>query len=142
MDYRRFQACGRSIHELVYFSSNEHPGLGGYDIYFTEKVDGQWIAPINLPAPFNSRRNDACFIPLDTIYSAGYITSNRDRARTNSIYEFRLDVPETLFINCKPQEETNYCFTFFEEGTMDIDTTNFMYEWLIEGRRFRISPSG
>jgi hypothetical protein len=121
----------------LYFSSNEHPGIGGYDIFYTEQIGNQWIAPVHLPAPFNTRRNEACFISLDTAYTTGLITSNRDRTRTNSIYEFKLDIPESLFINCKQLEENNYCFTFYESGTMDIDTTNFVYEWLIEGKRFR-----
>ena len=120
----------------LYFSSNEHPGLGGYDIFFSEEIEDQWILPVHLPAPFNTRRNEACFITLDTTYQTGYITSNRDRTRTNSIYQFRLDIPETLFIECKLQKQNNYCFTFYESGTMEIDTTNFMYEWLIEGKRF------
>ena len=121
----------------LYFSSNGHDGLGGADIFFTENVDGQWITPVHLPEPFNSRRNDVCFIPLDTANITGYLVSNRDRARTMSIYEIRLDIPPALFVNCQPQEENNYCYTFYEEGTMDIDTTNFEYEWLIEGNRFR-----
>lgn len=122
----------------LYFSSNEHPGVGGYDIFFTVNVDGRWIAPVHLPVPYNSQRNDACFIALDTSYTRGYITSNRDRARTNSIYEFKVNIPGTLFSDCRPQEQNNYCYTIYEPGTMDIDTTNFMYEWLIEGKRYRM----
>lgn len=121
----------------LYFSSNGRDGLGRSDIYYTEFVEGEWVEPVHLPEPFNSRRDDVNFIPLDSEYMTGYLTSNRDRTRTMSIYEIRLDIPETLFINCKEQEKNNYCFTFFEEGSMDIDTTNFMYEWLIEGNRFR-----
>ncbi len=119
----------------LYFSSNDHPGQGGYDIYYTENVDGEWITPVNLPAPLNTRRNEGYFVALDSAHTQGYLTSNRERARTNSIYEFNLDVP--TFDSCKFQEENNYCFTFYEAGTMDMDTTNFKYEWLIEDNRFR-----
>jgi hypothetical protein len=119
----------------LYFSSNEHSGQGGYDIFYTEKVDGQWMAPVNLPPPLNTRRNEGYFIALDSTQTRGFLTSNRERARTNSIYEFKLNVPD--FDSCKLQEENNYCFTFYEAGTMDMDTTNFMYEWLIENKKFR-----
>ncbi|MCK5462068.1 MAG: PD40 domain-containing protein [Bacteroidales bacterium] len=119
----------------LYFSSNDHPGQGGYDIYYTENVDGEWIVPVNLPAPINTRRNEGFFVALDTTHTRGYLTSNRERSRTNSIFEFNLDVP--AFDSCRLQEENNYCFTFYEAGTMDMDTTNYMYEWLIEEERFR-----
>ena len=119
----------------LYFSSNEHPGQGGYDIFYTEYVNGRWIAPVNLPPPLNTRRNEGYFVALDSTHTRGFLTSNRERTRTNSIYEFELAVP--AFDSCCLQQENNYCFTFYEAGTMDLDTTNFMYEWLIEDNKFR-----
>jgi len=121
----------------LYFASNGHGGVGRFDIFFTEFLDGQWVAPVHLPEPLNSRKNDIQFTPLDTANMTGYVTSDRDRAGTMSIYEVSLDIPPSLFINCRVQEVNNYCFTFYEDGTMNIDTTNFMYEWVIEGNRFR-----
>ena len=135
---RRDEGCPKYFENgRLYFSSKGHDGLGGADIFFTENVDGQWVSPVHLPEPFNSKRNDVCFIPLDTANMTGYLVSNRDRARTSSIYEIRLDIPKTLFIHCKPQEENNFCFTFYEEGSVDLDTTSLMYEWLIEGNKIR-----
>jgi hypothetical protein len=128
--YPVYHANGR-----LYFSSNEHPGQGGYDIFYTEAVDGQWITPVNLPSPLNTRRNEGYFVALDSAHTEGFLTSNRDRSRTNSIYAFKLDVP--VFDSCRLQEENNYCFTFYEAGTMDMDTTNYMYEWVIGDERFR-----
>ena len=118
----------------LYFSSNRHEGFGGYDILYTEEVDGEWVAPVNPGEPFNSRRNDAQFIS-NADYTHGFFTSNSDRL-SNNIYEFRLTAP--TFDSCKLQVENNYCFTFYEVGTIDIDTTSFMYEWRIgEGIRIR-----
>ena len=111
----------------LYFSTNRLPGIGGYDIYYTELVDGAWAKPVNLAEPLNSRRNDAGFISNED-FTHGFLTSNRNR-RTNSIYEFKLDVP--TFDSCKEQVFNDYCFTFFEVGTVDIDTTSYMYEWSI-----------
>ncbi len=112
----------------LYFSTNRLPNsIGGYDIYYTELVDGAWAKPVNLGEPLNSRRNDASFISNED-FTHGFLTSNRNR-RTNSIYEFSLDVP--TFDTCKEQKFNDYCFTFFEVGTIDIDTTSYMYEWRI-----------
>ena len=123
-----YQSTGR-----LFFSSNRHPGLGRYDIYFTENVDGVWVVPVNLGAPFNSKRDDISFT-ADNKLKEGYFASNRDR-RSASIYSFTLTAPE--FEVCEEQIEPDYCFTFFEEGTLDIDTTNLMYEWRVEGKRIR-----
>lgn len=117
----------------LYFSSNRHPGIGGYDIFYTEEINGEWVQPVNMGEPFNSRRNDACLIS-NSDYTHGFFTSNRDRI-SNNIFEFTLTAP--TFDECKWQEENNYCYTFFETGTMDIDTTSFMYEWRI-GQHDRI----
>jgi hypothetical protein len=120
--YSVFHPNGR-----LYFSTNQLPGVGGYDIFYTEEVDSSWTTPMDLAAPLNSRRNDASFI-TDADYTHGFLTSNRNR-RTNSIYEYKLNVP--TFDSCKEQEFNDYCFTFFEVGTIDIDTTSYMYEWRI-----------
>ncbi len=117
----------------LFFSSNGYRGLGGYDLFYTENINGQWIPPEHLDAPINSRRNDIGLI-TDDDFKSGYFASNRDR-RSASIYEFVYSAPE--FEICEPQQENDYCFIFYEEGTMDIDTTNFMYQWKIEGKRYR-----
>jgi hypothetical protein len=111
----------------LYFSSNRHDGFGGYDIFYTEEINGEWVTPVNIGEPFNSRRNDGQFIS-NTDYTHGFFSSNSDRFSSN-IYEFRLTAPE--FDSCKLQEENDYCYTFYEVGTIDIDTTSFMYEWKI-----------
>jgi len=123
--YPSIQENGR-----LFFSTNGRDGVGGYDIFFTELVEGAWINPVHLPEPFNSRRQDATVISNPELTS-GYITSNRDRW-SNSIYEFESVTPE--FLGCEFQDQDSYCFVFFETGTMDIDTTNFMYEWTINNR--------
>ncbi len=38
----------------LYFSSNGHLSLGGYDIFKSEWVDGMWTPPINLGYPINT----------------------------------------------------------------------------------------
>jgi hypothetical protein len=123
-----YQSTGR-----LFFSSNRHPGLGKYDIYYTENVDGVWVTPVNLGAPINSKRDDISFA-ADNKLKEGYFASDRDR-RSASIYSFKLTAPE--FEVCEEQKEPDYCFTFFEENTPETDTTNLVYEWRVEGKRIR-----
>ncbi len=121
----------------LYYSSNGlDSNIGGFDLYYSVRDVGEWTAPVHLSPPFNTRRNDAWFYMTDTSYTRGYIHSDRE-ARIYNIFEFSLDVPEDLYVNCKLVESNSYCFTFYEAGTMDIDTTQYRYEWVIEDTKFR-----
>src|SRR5688572_3348882 len=41
------------------FSSDMPGGFGGMDLYVVERVDGQWMAPVNLGSTINSKGNEA-----------------------------------------------------------------------------------
>lgn len=42
----------------LYFSSNRNGGVGGMDIWFSQKVSGAWITPVNLGTIINSTANE------------------------------------------------------------------------------------
>ena len=44
---------------LFFSACNRDDGLGGCDIYFSKKVNGNWVKPINLGAPLNSEYWDS-----------------------------------------------------------------------------------
>lgn len=46
---------------FLFFSSDALPGMGGYDIYYSENIDGKWSDPINLGAAFNTVNDDTHF---------------------------------------------------------------------------------
>jgi hypothetical protein len=60
----------------LYFSSDWHPGFGGYDVFQVEMVGSNWKTPTNLGTSVNSTRDDLCF-SYDKTKNYGYITSNR-----------------------------------------------------------------
>lgn len=43
----------------LYFSSNRPGGLGGFDIYYSDRVDGKWGKPVNVGPPLNTPDADA-----------------------------------------------------------------------------------
>lgn len=47
--------------KTLYFASNGHAGMGSYDIYKTEFVNGQWGLPINLGYPINTVNEESTF---------------------------------------------------------------------------------
>jgi hypothetical protein len=49
----------------LYFSSPGHPGLGGYDIFFSSRDDkGNWNPPVNVGYGINTPDDDLFFLPL------------------------------------------------------------------------------
>jgi len=61
----------------LYFSSNGHNSMGGYDI-FTSRMDdnGNWSEPVNLGYPINSADHDLCFV-ISANGRHGYFSSVR-----------------------------------------------------------------
>ncbi|GEM_PF-1953070 len=61
--------------EEIFFWSTRPAALGGNNIYYSKKINGQWQAPALLPEPINSNANDMQpFVTGNTIY----FTSDRD----------------------------------------------------------------
>ena len=63
----------------LFFSSNFHTGLGGFDIFSSKGYLNSWQKVNNLGAPINSSFNDFYFYRNSYDYD-GYITSNRKGA--------------------------------------------------------------
>ena len=110
--------------ERLYFSSDRPGSLGGLDIYYSKRMDGEWMPPIHLDTPFNSTADDYSFTS-DPSLSSGYFSSNRERS--DNIYSFSSQIPS--MVGCSEQVENNYCYLFFEKGEMNLDTLPYIYEW-------------
>lgn len=65
--------------QTLYFSSDGHPGLGGYDIFRSFKRGGGWDAPENLGLSYNSSFHDVYFFLTDD-GSKALFSSNRPGA--------------------------------------------------------------
>lgn len=81
----------------LYFSSTEHAGLGGLDIFSASGSDTVWQTPVNLKLPFNSSYDDFyCSIADRT----GYLASDREGGLgSDDIYSFVLPPVEHLLLN-------------------------------------------
>jgi outer membrane protein OmpA-like peptidoglycan-associated protein/tetratricopeptide (TPR) repeat protein len=78
-----------TVEEVLYFSSDGHPGLGGLDVFATKiakgKLDG---ALFNVGEPVNSNMDDFTFI-IDETTKKGYFASNRAAGKgADDIYAF------------------------------------------------------
>jgi len=78
--------------QTLYFSSNGHPGLGGLDIFISEKQSGDFAEPRNAGYPLNSCLDDFG-ISIDSTSTGGYFTSNRKNGGfDDDLYAFEMDL--------------------------------------------------
>jgi tetratricopeptide (TPR) repeat protein len=66
--------------DYLYFSSNYHQGMGGYDIFRAEQANGRYARIFHLGNLINSSRDDYGFI-FDGFRNLGYMVSNRPGGR-------------------------------------------------------------
>lgn len=62
--------------KMLYFSTDEHRGIGDYDIYCSEGAMGAWQSPTLLERPFNSEYNDFYFA-VNQDGASAFFSSNR-----------------------------------------------------------------
>ena len=71
----------------LYFASQGHVGLGGFDVFVTElSADGSWVPPRNLGEPVNSDADETGWRPLTRTHAL--LVSNRVGG-DDDIYEVR-----------------------------------------------------
>jgi len=88
--------------DILYFSSDGHPGLGGLDIFATKienkKFDG---SVANVGEPVNSKMDDFTFI-INEDSRKGYFASNRAEGKgADDIYSFLETTP--LLLDCEQE---------------------------------------
>jgi len=57
---------------ILFFSSEGHTNIGGYDIFKSKLQDGKWQAPTNMGYPLNTPDDDLFFQPVNTGKNAYY----------------------------------------------------------------------
>ena len=108
----------------LFFASDGHNGLGGKDLYYTQEINGEWIAPVHLDSAINSKADDFGLV-TDSTFQNGYFSTNR--RETDDIFSF--SSPPAEFATCDTVKENNYCFTFYDESYQFSDTVPVIYKW-------------
>lgn len=63
--------------KTLYFCSNGHNSMGGYDIFMTRWENGAWTKPVNMGYPINSIANERMFL-LSKDGRSAYVDSDRE----------------------------------------------------------------
>lgn len=48
--------------QYLFFSSDGHKGYGGYDVYVSKNINGEWSEPVNLGFPINNVSDETHFV--------------------------------------------------------------------------------
>lgn len=94
----------------LYFSSEGHFNIGGFDIFTSKRNGDNWNTPENLGYPFNTTDNDLFFFPLKNGEVAYYSKYKSTGFGENDIYRIQIiskenieeteqDIREGKFIN-------------------------------------------
>lgn len=84
-------ANGRTL----FYSSNGLPGMGGFDIFISQKTDTVWAAPVNIGYPINTVSDQVGLFIASNGENAYYTDDNTEKGGGRSLlYTFR--VPESL----------------------------------------------
>ena len=77
--------------KTLYFASNGHGGVGGYDIFYSKKLDSiNWSEPKNIGYPINTEKDELGFI-VSTDGKTAYFSSNNMKGVGGwDIYSFDL----------------------------------------------------
>ncbi len=88
----------------LYFSSQGHTNIGGYDIFYVEKMDdGNWSKPVNVGYPINTTDDDLFYVPITN--TLGYMAKLEDDGfGREDIYKYSVLGEETVAYQEKEEE--------------------------------------
>ncbi len=80
----------------LFFASDGYPGLGGMDLFFSEKINKKWSYPENFGYPINTTRDQvSLFITADNKRGYYSLEQNQDEASRNSLL-YQFEIPPAL----------------------------------------------
>ncbi|MCI5057255.1 MAG: OmpA family protein [Flavobacteriales bacterium] len=107
----------------MFFSSEAHHGMGGYDIFVTHLSEsGVWDVPENIGYPINTTGNDVFFYPSADGKRAYYASHHRDRRADHDVYEIYFEERQTHALTvCKGHIEGNSQDVIIEVDNLKTD---------------------
>ncbi|MFC2086737.1 hypothetical protein ACFLSA_01035 [Bacteroidota bacterium] len=83
--------------KILYFSSEGHYNMGGYDIFYSNFTDdNQWTIPMNLGFPINTAFDDIFYYPSENNEYAMYAMPNEETNRKSEIFKVMIKSKENL----------------------------------------------
>ncbi len=106
--------------KVLYFASQGHYSLGGYDIFKSEQMaDGTWAKPINLGFPLNTTDDDLFFYPSGNGKYGYQARFADDNFGARDIYRFEIFESQAEYLAALKQREEMLMKQLAEETTIE-----------------------
>ncbi len=85
--------------KYLYFASNGHIGMGGFDIYKSKiKPDGTWSKPVNMGFPLNTVNDDIFYVPTNNPEQAFYSSKQIGGVSSILVVKIYEDINNMIFV--------------------------------------------
>lgn len=98
--------------QTLYFSSDGHVGIGGFDVFYTTGEKSRWVEPTNIGYPVNSSTDDMYYRTNEYEEDKGYLVSNRpgiisirNETCCDDIFEFKYFNKKAIYVKGFVYEE-------------------------------------
>lgn len=96
--------------QTLYFASNGHRGMGGYDLFMSELEEGQWQQPRNLGYPINNHEDQVSLYVTADGRQGYYAHEEKRNNRLDQSLIYRFDIPEQIRVRNKSNYVTGRVF--------------------------------
>lgn len=80
----------------LYFSSEGHYCMGGFDVFYSRLMDNEkWSSPLNLGYPVNSADDNLFFYPVKNGEYTYFASASKQNAGTDDLFLLKLTLPDT-----------------------------------------------
>ncbi len=119
--YDEESPCLAKDDKLLFFSSNGHQTMGGFDVFFSERLgENVWSQPINIGYPLNTTANDLGYVALDDGNIAYIVKDMPNGYGLVDIY--KIEIPKDLLFADKLLEEAEPTGQFSHELVEQVDS--------------------
>lgn len=115
--------------ETMFFSSQGHESMGGYDIFMSKRMSGIWSKPVNMGYPINTPYDETSFV-MTADGKHGYVVSNREKGGKGDFDIYRITFigsPKPQIVVTEDQLLANFAQPIKNlkiESQVDVDSKN------------------
>jgi hypothetical protein len=82
--------------EVLFFSSEGHYNMGGYDIFYSKSNGKKWAVPLNIGYPINDTRDNLYYCPADDLRAAYYAIEEEEGYGSSDIFLIKISDDSVL----------------------------------------------
>ena len=127
----------------LYFASKGHKGIGGYDIFKSQRKNNSWSKPENLGIPINSPADDI-YLVIDKDNKKGFLSSSREGGFGGmDIYSLCMNCPTETINNIDGLivDNNNFPINSGNIKLKNINSTETIENYLIQEGVFKFKTS-